>query len=399
MPPFQPVYLDCAATTPLDPRVREVVLRHFGDEFGNAASRTHCYGEAARSAVEQARVHVAALAAARRSEVIFTSGATESNNLASLGLAEFGRKTGRRHLVSTAIEHHAVLEPLRRLSDVDFELTLILPQPNGAIDAEELLNAVRDDTLLVSVMHANNETGVLQPIADIAAGLASAGREAFFHVDAAQSFGKELTSLRHERIDLISASGHKLHGPQGVGALVARRRRGQRPPLAPLALGGGHELGLRPGTLPVALVAGFGEAARLALVEAEERNERCRRFKRRLLAALEPLGPTIHGDVALALPQIVDLSIPGLDSDSAIDAVADLIAISNGAACTTTAPACSHVLEAMRVPEASRDGALRLSWYHDTPEPDWPAVVAAWERRRRELAGKPNNSNSHRALV
>ncbi len=247
------VYLDCAATTPIDPRVREVVLRYLDEDFGNAGSRTHDYGQRARRAVEQARQQVAAVADASRGDVIFTSGATESNNLAILGVAAAGPADGRRHVVTTAIEHHAVLEPVRELERRGFEVTIVQPEAGGWIDAQAMRAAIRPDTLLVSMMHVNNETGVIQPIAELASLVERDDLACALHVDAAQGFGKDLAPLRHQRIDFISISGHKIGAPKGVGSLVARRRnRADRPALAPLAFGGGQELGLRPGTLPVA---------------------------------------------------------------------------------------------------------------------------------------------------
>lgn len=370
-----PVYLDCAATAPLDARVREVVLRYLDEEFGNAGSRTHDYGRRARRAVEQARDQVARVVGAGRGEVIFTSGATESDNLALLGLAEHGLRTGRTHVVSTAIEHHAVLGPLQALERRGFRVTLVPPRSDGWVEPAALRDALCHDTLAVSVMHVNNETGVVQPVAEIADALA--GHRAFLHVDAAQGFGKELLGLRHPRIDLVSVSGHKLHAPKGVGALVVRRRGGERPPLAPLLHGGGQELGLRPGTLPVALIAGLGEAAELALAEAEERAARCRELRRIILAGLASLRPAINGDPARALPHILSLSFAGHSADSVIEAWEDLAAISDGAACTTQSRTCSHVLAAMGLPQERRDGTVRLSWCHLTPLPDLDSMVEA----------------------
>src|SRR5687767_6552727 len=200
-------YLDCAATTPIDPRVRDEVLRYLDEEWGNAGSRTHEYGRRARRAVERARDRVAAVVAAGRGEVVFTSGATESNNLAILGLAEEGGRIGKRHVVSTMIEHPAVLEPLRVLERRGFAVTLVPPGPGGWVDPKGVSQAVRNDTLLVSVMHVNNETGVIQPVEEIARLLGD--HDAYLHVDAAQSFGKEFAALRNARVDLISVSGHK----------------------------------------------------------------------------------------------------------------------------------------------------------------------------------------------
>ena len=370
-----PVYLDCAATCPLDPRVQAELRRYAEVDFGNAGSRTHDYGRTARQAVERARAHVARVAGVRRNEVVFTSGATESNNLAILGLESYGRRERRMHLVGTKIEHHAVLEPLRVLASRGFELSLLAAEPGGWIDPERVVAAVRPDTLLVSVMHVNNETGVEQPIAEIADRLA--GSPAILHVDAAQGFGKALDALRHPRVDLISASGHKICGPKGVGALLARHRGGARPPLTPLLYGGGQELGLRPGTLPVGLIAAFGKAAELALDEHDARLAAAAAFGERLLAGLAPLAPRVHGDPQRRLPYIVNLSIPGWDKDALIEAWAGLVAISDGAACTSQAYTCSHVLAAMGLPPDEEAGAVRLSWCHLSDPPDLEAMTGA----------------------
>ena len=370
-----PVYLDCAATTPLDPRVREVFLRHLEAGFGNAGSRTHEYGSRARAAVEQARQQVAAVVNASRSEVVFTSGATESNNLAILGLESHGRATGKSHIVITEIEHHAVLGPIEALTNRGFSITRIAPAASGQIDAGAVREALRPDTLLVSVMQVNNETGVRQPIEEISDILQDYA--AYFHVDAAQGYGKDIDPLRHPRIDLISVSGHKIHAPQGIGALIARRRSRQRPPLTPLFQGGGQELGFRPGTLPVAPIAAFGMAAELALSDSQEREQACHAFRERLLRGLAPLEPLINGDLALSVPHIVNVSIPAIDAESAMEAWRDIVAVSNGAACSSQLYTCSHVLSAMRLPEDRKAGALRLSWCHFTPDPDFDRMVQA----------------------
>lgn len=364
-----PVYLDCAATTPIDPRVLEETVRFMAGEFGNAGSRTHDFGHRARQAVEQARDRVAAAAGCSRGEVFFTSGATESNNLAILGLAEHGRKTGRRHLVSTGIEHSAVLEPLGFLMRNGFELTLVAPSPGGRVEPERIAAALRDETLLVSVMHVNNETGIVQPVARIARALAD--HPAFFHVDAAQGFGLLGDELRDGRIDLVSISGHKIHAPKGVGALVARRRDGLRPPLTPIMYGGGQEMGLRPGTVPVPLVAALGLAAQLAVDERTQRREQCLAFGRRLAEELAPLSPQYNGDRNHCAPHIVNLSFPGVDAESAMAALRDVAAVSHGATCASGSGLCSHVLRAMGLGEDRIDGALRISWCHMTPQPDW----------------------------
>jgi cysteine desulfurase len=315
---------------------------------------------------------------ARRGDVVFTSGATESNNLAILGTCSAGLQarpaSSRRHIVSTAIEHHAVLEPLAELERRGFEVTFVRPGADGVVNAAAVLEAVRPDTLLVTVMHVNNETGAIQPIAAIGDGLG--GADCVFHVDAAQSFARIVDDLRHPRVDLVSASSHKIQGPKGVGALVARRA-GRTESLRPLMFGGGQERGLRPGTLPVPLIAGFGLAAELALAERDARAARCRAFRDALLEGLAPLNPIPNGDPASTVPYILNLSLPGLEAEVAIDAWSDLVAISNGAACTSQSYTCSHVLSAMGVPKSRMDGALRFSWCASTPQPDWSAMVSA----------------------
>jgi len=350
-------------------------MRLLVEEFGNAGSRTHEYGLAAHREVAQAREQVAKTLDATSDEVVFTSGATESNNIAILGLAAFGAAHGKRHIVSTAIEHKAVLEPLAHLAETGFEVTLVKPDGAGHVDAEALLDAIRPDTLLISVMHGNNETGALQPIAAVANGLSEDGP--FFHVDAAQTYGKETPVLRHKRIDLISISGHKVFGPKGVGALLVRRRRGKRIPLQPLMWGGGQERGLRPGTQPVALIAGLGLAAELAEKERNSRTAACQQFRTQALAELSPLAPVIHGDPKRGvLPHILSIALPGLDSEAIMVALKHVVAVSNGSACTSASYKPSHVLEAMGLAEDEVAGTVRLSWSHATGEVPWRTIVS-----------------------
>ncbi len=364
-------YFDCAATAPLVAEAREALLRFTDLEYGNAGSRTHDFGARAKQAVHEARKQVANLAGARTDEVIFTSGATEANNLAILGLREHGESTGRRHIVTTAIEHKAVLEPVQAMVAAGFEATVIPPRSDGRVSVQDVLAAVRPDTLVVSVMHANNETGTLQPIEAIAAGLASTS--AFFHVDAAQSFGKVLAPLKSPLIDLTSVSGHKMYGPKGIGALIVRRDRA-KVPLAPLFFGGGQERGLRPGTLPVPLIAALGAACAAAARDRDIRNRKNEAIRGRLLAALLPLGAEINGAAHDCLISTVNLSFPKLDSEAVMLVLKDLISISNGSACTSSSYEPSHVLVAMGLPPERIDGATRFSWCHLTEEPRWNEV-------------------------
>jgi cysteine desulfurase len=367
-----PTYLDCCATSPIENEVIDEINRYLAIDFGNSGSRTHDYGLVANRAVERARKQVAEVVECDPAEVVFTSGATESDNLAILGLAKFGIESGRKHIVSTEIEHKAVLEPLEELERNGFEITLVAPNAGGRVLTEDVLGAIRDDTLLVSIMHANNETGVLQPIADIASKLADS--DVFLHTDAAQTFGKALDDLRKPRIDLISISGHKIFGPKGIGALIARRRRGRRPPLTPLMFGGGQERGLRPGTMPIALTAGLGKAAELSLRDHAERDQRCRQFRALLMEALAPLNPIIHGDDTFTMSHVANLSIADIDSEALMLALKDSVAISNGSACTSAFYSPSHVLKAMQLTDKAAAAATRWSWCHMTENPDWELV-------------------------
>jgi len=365
--------LDCNATTPLEPRVREVLAHFFECEYGNAGSRTHEYGSVAKKAVENARAQVAAVVDAKREEVFFTSGATEANNLAILGLVAHAVATGRRHVVSTKIEHKAVLEPLVELRKRGFEVELLDPTPGGWVEPDALATALRPETILVSLMHANNETGVVQPLEEVCAVLSD--HDAFLHVDAAQTFGKELAALRSSRVDLIATSSHKVYGPKGIGALIARRRGFVRPPLTPLMFGGGQERGLRPGTLPVPLVVAFGAAAKLALTEHAQRREACKTFRAIALQKLCLLNPAYNGDPERTLAHTLNVTFPGVDSEAVIVALKDIVSVSNGSACTSQSYDPSHVLTAMGLPEDRVAGAVRMSWCHLTPQPDWEAVV------------------------
>lgn len=366
------IYLDCNATTPVEPSATSIVMRFMEKDFGNAASPIHDYGAFALAAVEHARGQVAEVVKARRDEVIFTSGATESNNLAILGLAEAGARSGRRHLITTAIEHKAVLEPFDEMTRLGFEVQILPVQADGRFDPQQLSDALRPDTLLISTMQVNNETGVLQPLTEVADILSD--HAAWWHVDAAQGFGKELEQLRRPRIDLISISGHKIYGPKGVGALIARKHDRRFPPLRPLLFGGGQEQGLRPGTLPVPLIAGLGEAAKLAVRNHGERAEKCRAFREKALATFSVLGAEQNGSEEFTLPHVLNISLPGINSEKAIKALKRVIAVSSTSACTSHTHTPSHVLTAMGLAPEKVEQSIRLSWCHMTPEVDWDEV-------------------------
>ncbi len=368
-----PVYLDCNATTPLEPEVKEILLHYLVKEFGNEGSRTHEFGARAKQAVQRARDQVAKVVLAKRDEVIFTSGATESNNLAVLGLQEEGQKTGKKHIITSAIEHKAILEPFKVLEQNDFEITILPVEPGGFVLPEKVHMALRPDTLLVSIMHVNNETGVRQPIDAIAKALEN--HPAYFHTDAAQGFGKDLIPLRNHRIDLISISGHKIYAPKGIGALIMRRRGYEFPPIRPLVYGGGQERGLRPGTLPVALIAALGIAAEISVRDHNKRLHACRKIKEKAIDALTPFKPKLTGDQSLVMDHVLNLSFPGIDSEAFIVALKDVISISNGSACTSSSYTPSHVLRAMGMNDDEANSCVRISWCHMTSEIDWVTVA------------------------
>lgn len=354
-----PLYLDYNATTPLDTRVLEAMMPWLGAP-ANAGSRTHVYGQQAKEAVERAREQVAKVIGAKSDEIVFTSGATESNNLAILGLAEWGKESGRLHVLSTAIEHKAVLEPLERLRAWGFEVELLPVTPGGYVELEEVKRRVRGDTLLVSIMHANNETGVLQPVEEV--GRLLEGTATLFHIDAAQTYGKEVDALERVACDFLSMSGHKIHGPQGIGALKISKKKLDRRRMKPLLVGGGQERGFRPGTVPVAPIVGIGKAAELARAEYRERREHARRVKKEFLDGIADVNHRLNGDQERCQSHVVNVSFPGVDSEALIVELKDVVAISNGSACTSSQYGPSHVLKAMGLGEEEIDSAVRLSW-------------------------------------
>ena len=357
---MSPLYLDFNASTPLDQRVFEAMRPWMTENPGNAGSRTHLFGKNARDAIEEARKQVATVLKAGPEEIVFTSGATESNNIALLGLAAFGEAENRKHILSTAIEHKAVLEPLEHLQSIGFDVELLPVGSAGHVDADDIRNRLRSDTLLVSVMHANNETGIVQPIVEIAEAVTDS--HAFFHIDAAQTFGKDVESLQNLNVDLVSVSGHKIYGPTGIGVLVARRKNYRRPPLTPLQHGGGQERGLRPGTLPVPLIVGLGRAAEIALDEHRERDAAARSVREAFFADIANLDYAINGDESRSQPHVVNLSFSGVDGEALMMALRDTLAISNGSACTSESYTPSHVLTAMGLGEDRCESAVRISW-------------------------------------
>lgn len=392
--PKLPIYLDYHATTPADPRVVEAMTPYFTERFGNAASRQHAFGWAARDAADAARRQVAGLIGADPREICFTSGATESNNLALKGVvtAAAGRPP---HIVTAATEHRAVLDPCRRLAAAGVGVTEVAPDGDGLVTPKSIERALTDDTVLVSVMLANNEIGVLQPIAEIAEITSAHG--ILLHCDAAQAVGRVPVDVGALGVDLLSLTAHKLYGPKGVGALYVRRRR-PRVPLAPLVDGGGHERGLRSGTLNVPGIVGFGAAAEICRSELAAEGERIGRLRDRLLAALTGRldGVTVNGSLERRLPHNLNVSFAGVEGESLLVGLDD-VAVSSGAACSTASPSLepSHVLRAIGLPDELARASLRfgLGRWTTEEEIDYAAdKVASLVTRLRELSsvGRPH---------
>ena len=362
------IYLDYNASTPVDERVLDSMIATYREYYGNPDSRTHDYGNNARSRVENAREQVASLLGVAQNEVVFTSGATESDNLAILGLADYGVQNNKRHIITTAIEHKAVLEPFKVLYKRGFEADFIAPEASGCIDAETLLSKVRPDTLLVSVMHANNETGIIQPVQEI--GDALSKTDTYFHIDAAQSCGKLVNELRMVRYDLLSMTAHKMYGPQGVGALILRMKKYKKPPITPIVYGGAHEGGLRPGTLPVALIVGLGKACEIAEQENTKALEQYHLTKAQIMEELNASGLAfeINGAPEFCMPNTLNVSFLGVDSEALMLATKQFCSVSNGSACTSHDYSHSHVLTAMGLSDERIESAIRISWGKCQPD-------------------------------
>lgn len=361
---MQAIYLDYNSTNPIQDEVINEIVRYLKDDFGNAGSRTHSYGQRAKNAVNQARRRLAEAVNSQVEEIIFTSGATESNNIAILGLMKHGIKNQKKHIISSSIEHKSVLATLDRMAEEGFEIEYVSPTANGQIQASDVLEKLRADTLLVSIMGVNNETGAIQPIQEIANGMESSS--AYFHVDASQSFLKSKNTYDNSRIDLITLSGHKVGGPKGIGALIARRRGYSRPPLEPILYGGDQERGLRPGTLPVPLIIGFVKAVELIEKDLEYKLKSSRKLQQELVTELKTLDAVFNCDPEISVPTTVNFSVPGIDSEAAIMALKPIAAVSNGSACTSQSYEPSHVLTAAKLPEDQINGAIRISWGIET---------------------------------
>ncbi|NBJ01288.1 aminotransferase class V-fold PLP-dependent enzyme [Lachnospiraceae bacterium] len=358
------VYLDYNASTPVDERVLECMINVYRNHIGNADSRTHQFGEDTRRIVELARKQVADLLGVNADEVFFTSGATESNNIAIQGLREYAENSGKNHIVTTAIEHKAILETVKQLEKEGFMVDFIDPDRFGRVKPEAVLNKVTEQTLVVSVMHVNNETGMIQPVQEIGEELSKRG--ILFHVDATQSCGKLVEEIKNLKYNMLAFSAHKLQGPQGVGVLVLRKKSYKLPPVKAIMYGGQQERGIRPGTIPVALVAGCGKACELAVTEYQSNLEQANQIKKELINILRESGLSYHinGDQTYCVPGTLNVCIEGVSSEALMISSKQFCGISNGSACTSKSYSPSYVLSAMGIPVEQIESSVRISWGH-----------------------------------
>lgn len=360
------IYLDYNASAPIDNRVLDKMIDVYKNSFGNADSRTHIYGERAREVVENARKQVASLLGVKTDEIFFTSGATESNNIVIQGLVDYAKKTGKKHIITTSIEHKAVLETIKNLEKQGFEVDYINPDKSGRVRTEEVISKVKDTTLLVSVMHVNNETGIIQPVYEIGEKLA--GKDVLFHTDATQSCGKLVEEIRVLKYNMLTFSAHKLGGPQGVGVLVLRRKSYRLPPVQAIQFGGSQERGLRPGTVPVALVAGCGEACKIAETEYKKNEVAAKKIKEVILEELNKsdLKYLVNGNLDYGVDTTLNICLEGVSSEALMISSKQYCGVSNGSACTSKNYSPSYVLLAMGISEDQIENSIRISWGADS---------------------------------
>ena len=380
MTPHFPIYMDYGATTPCDPRVVDAMIPWLREHFGNPASRTHAYGWEAEEAVERARTQVAELIGADPREIVWTSGATESNNLALKGAAHFYQSRGK-HIITVKTEHKAVLDTVRELERQGFEATYLDVKDDGLLDMDVLKAAIRPDTILISVMYVNNEIGVIQDIPAIGALCREKG--IVFHVDAAQATGKVDIDLNKLPVDLMSLASHKTYGPKGIGALYVRRKPRVR--LEAQMHGGGHERGMRSGTLPTHQIVGMGEAFRIAKDEMHAENERIRALQQRLLSGLQGIEQIfVNGDLTQRIPHNLNVSFNYVEGESLIMGI-NGIAVSSGSACTSASLEPSYVLRALGRSDELAHSSLRMTIGRFTTEEEVDTVVTTLKERVAKL--------------
>ena len=355
------LYLDYNASAPLRKEVLDVMVDAYTHVIGNADSRTHSFGTTAQKFVQEKRQQIASVLNVDPTDLIFTSGSTESNNMAILGIAKWAKENGKTHIITTSMEHKAILEPLRRLEQQGFTVDYINPGSDGRIAVEDIVSRIQDKTALVSVMYVNSETGIIQPVQELGGILESKG--IYFHIDATQALGKLNNEIRHTKYNMMSMTAHKIGGPQGIGAFILKRGKDfKRPPIEPLMYGGPQERGYRPGTTPIALISGFAEAVRLSEEEHDTMMRKCAAIKENFLQAIQGMDYQINGDPKYCLPTTINISFTGLDAEAAFLCLGDDFAFSNGSACNSAGHKLSYVLEAMGLDQKRRSEAIRLSW-------------------------------------
>lgn len=355
------LYLDYNASAPLRKEVLDVMVDAYTHVIGNADSRTHSFGTTAQKFVQEKRQQIASVLNVDPTDLIFTSGSTESNNMAILGIAKWAKENGKTYIITTSMEHKAILEPLRHLEQQGFTVDYVNPGSDGRVAVEDIVSRIQDKTALVSVMYVNSETGIIQPVQELGKILESKG--VYFHIDATQALGKLNNEIRHTKYDMMSMTAHKIGGPQGIGAFILKRGQDfKRPPIEPLMYGGPQERGYRPGTTPVALIAGFAEAVRLSEKEHDTMMDKCAAIKENFLQAIQGMDYQINGDPKYCLPTTINISFTGLDAEAAFLCLGDDFAFSNGSACNSAGHKLSYVLEAMGLDQKRRSEAIRLSW-------------------------------------
>jgi len=383
-----PIYMDNHSTTPCDPRVVEAMVPFLTEHFGNAASRNHPFGWAAEAAVDKAREQIATLIGATAKEIVFTSGATESNNMALKGALEFYASKGN-HIVTSPLEHKAIIDTVRYLERNGAEVTWLPVAADGVVDPEDVRNAIRENTVIVSVMHGNNEIGTLNPLAEI--GAICKEKKVLFHVDAAQTAAKLPIDVQAMGIDLLSLSGHKMYGPKGIGALYVRRKR-PRVRIAPLMHGGGHERGMRSGTLPVHQIVGLGAACEIGMNDMAEEIERTRALRDRLYAKVTAGVPEVLTNGSMEegrrMPGSLNISFTYVEGESLLMALRD-VAVSSGSACTSASLEPSYVLRALGLEDENAHSSIRfgIGRFNTEEEVDYVAdLVIASVAKLRELS-------------
>lgn len=381
------LYLDYNSTTPIDKRVLDVMIDVYQNHIGNADSRTHNFGEDTRRIVENARKQVASLLDVKSDEVFFTSGATESNNIVIQGLREYALQTGKKHIITTSIEHKAVLETAKAMEKQGFDVDIVNPDTSGRIAVQDVIGKLREDTLLVSVMHVNNETGIIQPIEEIGEELEK--RDILFHVDATQSCGKLVEELKRTKYRMLSFSAHKLKGPQGVGGLILKKKRYKLPPVKNIMYGGQQEHGIRPGTIPVALVAGCGKACEIAQIEYSSNEEKFKLIKDIAYQILNSSNISFHfnGDQNYCVSNTINVCFDGVSSEALMIASKQYCGVSNGSACTSKSYTPSYVLLAMGIPASDIENSIRISWGSDTEVDVFKAEFEKLINVAKSLAG------------